>query len=224
MNKKSSTPMIIAIIAIIAILLALVLCHKKSPGYRVYFGNLSDGANVESPFKVEMKSENLVVEPAANGVVEGHGHFHILIDTAPSAIGEPVPMDASHLHFGKGQVETTLDLPEGDHTLILQFASGNHYPYDPQVTQTVHIRVTKQNPPPAALNPETHGTEEMKMDTVVNSSGAMTLMKANKSKNVKGKAKNVKPETLPNTPPPINPGMGNGMGGNSGGMGGAGGH
>jgi hypothetical protein len=114
-------------------------------GKKVYFANLEDGANVESPFKVQMKAENLIVEPASLGVNEGHGHFHILVDAPLASPSEPMVKDAKHIHYGDGQTETTLDLPVGQHTLILQFAKGDHVPYDPPVYQQVTVNVTKQN-------------------------------------------------------------------------------
>jgi hypothetical protein len=123
-------------------------------GKKVYFGNLADGANLESPFKVQMKAENLIVEPAALGVNDGHGHFHILVDEPLAASSGPIPKDAQHIHYGDGQTETTLDLPVGKHTLILEFAKGDHVPYDPPIYQQVTINVTKQNAPvaPAAAD------------------------------------------------------------------------
>ena len=114
-------------------------------GKKVYFGNLEDGSNVESPFKVEMKAENLIVEPATMGVTEGHGHFHIVLNAPLSSPAEPMPKDEKHIHYGDGQTSTTLDLPVGQHTLILQFADGAHVPYDPPVYQQIQINVTKQN-------------------------------------------------------------------------------
>jgi uncharacterized protein DUF4399 len=114
-------------------------------GKKVYFGNLEDGSNVESPFKVEMKAENLIVEPATLGVNEGHGHFHIVLDASLASPAEPMPKDAKHIHYGDGQTSTILDLPVGQHTLILQFAKGDHVPYDPPVYQQIQINVTKQN-------------------------------------------------------------------------------
>lgn len=112
---------------------------------KVYFGNLADGAQVESPIKVLMKAENLIVEPAALGVNEGHGHFHIIIDGPIASPSEPMVKDGSHIHYGNGQTEAMVDLPLGQHTLILQFAKGNHVPYDPPVYQQVQITVTKVN-------------------------------------------------------------------------------
>ena len=115
---------------------------------RVYFGNLEDGAQVESPFRVEMKTENLIVEPATMGVNEGHGHFHILVNTPLAPTKAPIPKDEKHIHYGQGETETILDLPVGQHTLVLQFATGDHVPYDPQVFQQIRVNVTKQNPMP----------------------------------------------------------------------------
>lgn len=112
---------------------------------KVYFGNLEDGANVESPFKVVMKAENLIVEPATLGVNDGHGHFHILVNAPLHGTGSPIPKDEKHIHYGDGQTETVLDLPVGSHTLVLQFAKGDHVSYDPPIYQQVQITVTKQN-------------------------------------------------------------------------------
>lgn len=124
---------------------------------RVYFGNLEDGSNVESPFRVVMKTENLIVEPASLGVNEGHGHFHILVDVTQIGSSQPIPKDETHIHYGKGETEAVLDLPVGQHTLILQFATGDHIPYNPQVFQQVQVNVTKRNPP---LAPDTTAAKD----------------------------------------------------------------
>lgn len=117
-------------------------------GKRVYFGNLEDGSIVESPFKVVMKAENLIVEPAALGVNEGHGHFHIIVDAPVVGASELIPKDEKHIHYGNGQMETVLDLPVGQHTLVLQFAKGDHVSYKPPLFQQIQVNVTKRNPPP----------------------------------------------------------------------------
>lgn len=109
----------------------------------VWFGNLTDGQTVTSPFTVDMKAANLVVEPAATGITDGHGHFHILIDVPLPEAPDPIPFDEQHRHFGGGDTITTLDLPPGEHTLTLQFAKGDHVPYDPQIAQTIRITVAE---------------------------------------------------------------------------------
>lgn len=116
---------------------------KPAPAPEVRFGNLKDGQTVTSPFVVKMTAENLVVEPASAGVREGHGHFHILVDAPAVKAPEAIPSDSQHIHFGKGQTETTLDLPAGEHTLTLQFAKGDHVSYDPLIVQTIHVTVVK---------------------------------------------------------------------------------
>jgi Domain of unknown function (DUF4399) len=130
-------------------LLILAACGGGG-GKKVYFGNLADGASVESPFQVQMKAEGLIVEPASMGVNEGHGHFHIIVDATLASPSEPMSKDEKHIHYGDGQSEATLDLPVGQHTLILQFAKGDHVPYDPPIYQQVSVNVTKQNTPAAA--------------------------------------------------------------------------
>lgn len=142
MPKYGSTPWTSLIFAGSAILLAA--CGGGS-NKKVYFGNLEDGSNVESPFKVVMKAENLIVEPATMGVNDGHGHFHIIVDASLASPAEPMAKDAKHIHYGDGKMEATLDLPVGQHTLILQFAKGDHVPYDPPIYQQIQINVTKQN-------------------------------------------------------------------------------
>jgi hypothetical protein len=131
-------------LALTGALLILSGCNKAGQK-KVYFGNLEDGTSLESPFKVQMKAENLIVEPASMGVTEGHGHFHILVDVPSAAPGAPIPKDGEHIHYGNGQTETVLDLPVGKHTLILEFAKGDHVPYDPPVLQQITVNVTKRN-------------------------------------------------------------------------------
>ena len=101
-------------------------CAESEDGASVRFIQPIDGSTVSSPVAVEMGVENFIVEPAANGVIEGHGHLHIMIDTTCVEARRTVPPDAQHLHFGKGQTETVLDLEPGTHFLCLQAADGDH--------------------------------------------------------------------------------------------------
>ncbi len=140
--KKSALIAIAVLTSVFAIL--LVGCGGGGTK-KVFFGNLQDGASIESPFRVQMKAENLIVEPATLGVTEGHGHFHIIVDASLASPSEPMNKDEKHIHYGAGQSESLLDLPLGKHTLILQFAKGNHVPYDPPIYQQVEITVTKEN-------------------------------------------------------------------------------
>jgi hypothetical protein len=85
----------------------------------------SAGATVPTTFTVVMAATGLSVEPA--GLVnEQAGHFHLLIDEPFVAPGEIVPTDATHLHFGKAQLTTTVTLEPGVYLLRLQMADGEH--------------------------------------------------------------------------------------------------
>ncbi|RIK48374.1 MAG: hypothetical protein DCC57_13435 [Chloroflexi bacterium] len=100
-----------------------------------------DGATVPRRFDVEMAADGLTIEPAGE-IHEGAGHFHILVDTDFIAAGELIPFDEQHLHFGKGQLTTTLELAPGVHVLRLQAANGAHValggePYQDTITITV---------------------------------------------------------------------------------------
>jgi hypothetical protein len=110
-------------------------------GAKVYFKNLRNNEIVKSPFKVVMGVKNIKVD-SAGFVVAGEGHHHILIDAGDSvAAGQVIPKDAQHLHFGKGQTSTTIELPRGKHRLTLQFADGIHRSYGSKLSATVEITV-----------------------------------------------------------------------------------
>lgn len=100
----------------------------------VYFVNLRDGQEVTSPFRVVFGLYGLGVAPA--GVEKPDtGHHHLLVDTEilPDKMGEMIPKDDKHLHFGGGQTETVLTLPPGPHTLVLVVGDKDHTPLKPSV-------------------------------------------------------------------------------------------
>ncbi len=88
-----------------------------------------DGAVVTSPFTVEMVAKGITIEPAGE-IHENAGHFHIMIDTDFVGPDELIPFDENHLHFGQGQLTTTLELEPGIHVLRLQVADGAHLALD----------------------------------------------------------------------------------------------
>ncbi|MEZ4734128.1 MAG: DUF4399 domain-containing protein [Caldilineaceae bacterium] len=105
--------------------ITVTVAEDENAGPRVHFVSPTDGATVSPTFMVEMAAAGLTVEPA--GVInEGAGHFHILVDTDFVPAGEVIITDEQHLHFGKGQYTTTLELEPGEHVLRLQFANGAH--------------------------------------------------------------------------------------------------
>lgn len=76
-----------------------------------------------------------IVSPAAGARVKS---------PATADLTLPLPVSDGIRHFGKGQTETTLDLPPGKHTLQLLFADFTHTPFTPNVaSKKITITVTK---------------------------------------------------------------------------------
>lgn len=128
-----------AVVTVGAIALALtavaVAQIKRTPapkGAEVYIISPKDGETVTSPVTVQFGLKNMGVVPAGLAF-EGAGHHHLLVDTDTPPLGAPIPTDANHLHFGKGQTETTLELKPGKHTLQLVVGDMLHVPHDPPV-------------------------------------------------------------------------------------------
>ena len=78
----------------------------------------------------------------------GTGHHHLIVDGQGVPAGEAVPKDDTHIHFGQGQTEHTLELSPGKHTLTLQFADGLHRSYGPALSTTITVEVSASPPAP----------------------------------------------------------------------------
>ena len=106
----------------------------------VKFLEPTNGAKVSAKFKVKMAVDGYTIGPVGD-LAKGKGHHHLIVDSGPIAEGTVVPADKTHLHFGKGQTETEVELPPGKHKLTLQFADGAHRSYGPAMSQTIEITV-----------------------------------------------------------------------------------
>ena len=119
-----------------------------------YFVNLKNGDTVTSPFKVIFGlSPNMGVAPS--GVEKPNvGHHHLLIDKTLSAeeMTQPITVDEQHVHFGKGQTETTVTLPPGKHTLQLMLGDWTHIPFKPPVQSEVITVTVKEAGAKSATN------------------------------------------------------------------------
>ncbi len=113
---------------------AVVIAHTPPEHAKVYFVGLTDGAVVESPFRVQFGIQGFGITPAGTTGKERHtaGHHHLLVnvESLPD-MDEPIPRDRHHMHFDAGETETLLELPPGKHTLQLLLGDEEHEPHDP---------------------------------------------------------------------------------------------
>lgn len=87
-----------------------------------YFTNLSNGARLETPFVLKFGLIRRGPVPAGHSAGRA-GRHHLLIDQAlPSDLNKPLPFNDHCVHFGKGRLETVIDLPPGEHTVRLLLA------------------------------------------------------------------------------------------------------
>jgi len=127
--------MLRAIIIIATLISPSVIAQTQNPsaeGAELYFIAPNDGDTVTSPVSVKFGLKNMGIAPAGVNV-EHTGHHHILIDTGLPALDKPIPADEQHVHFGKGQTETSLNLAPGKHTLQLLLGDYVHTPHSPPV-------------------------------------------------------------------------------------------
>lgn len=107
---------------------------------KVFIIEPANNAVVESPVTIKFGLDNMAISPA--GVPhENGGHHHLLVDTPLPDLTQPIPSDAQHIHFGKGQTETTLELTPGEHSLQLLVGDFAHRPHAKPVYSEV-IKIT----------------------------------------------------------------------------------
>lgn len=109
-----------------------------------YFTNLKDGDKVESPFVVRFGLAMRGIVPA--GKTAGRaGHHHLLVNQSlPLDFKKPLPFTEQYIHFGKGQMETVLDLKPGTYQLNLLLADQGHIPYF-VYSKPMRVTVMKQD-------------------------------------------------------------------------------
>ncbi|MBC7386025.1 MAG: DUF4399 domain-containing protein [Cryobacterium sp.] len=123
------------------------MAHLNIPGFeaapataKVIFESPKNHDVVTKKFKVKFGVSGMKLHPAGE-LNPGTGHHHLIIDGDSVPAGQTVPADATHIHFGKGQTETEIELAPGPHKLTLQFANGAHLSYGPTMATTIDIIV-----------------------------------------------------------------------------------
>ena len=110
---------------------------------QAHFTNLADGARIETPFVLKFGLTGAGLAPFVKEQA-GTGHHHLLINRdLPMDLTQPLPFNDQYIHFGKGQMETVLDLKPGTYSLNLLLADQGHIPYF-VYSKPLHVTVTKQ--------------------------------------------------------------------------------
>ena len=109
-----------------------------------YFTNLKDGDSRVAPFLLRFGLSMRGLVPA--GKTAGRaGHHHLLINQPlPLDFKKPLPFTDQYIHFGKGQMETVVDLKPGTYTLNLLLADQGHIPYF-VFSKPVRVTITAQD-------------------------------------------------------------------------------
>ncbi len=161
MNRARKVRVWSAAIALVLVAAACGSSNDKTPtvattppARSVAFTTPVDGASVANPVKVAFSTRGFMLEPAG-AVHEGAGHLHVMVDVPCVAVGQVIPKDAQHIHFGKGQTSGQIDLAAGKHTLCLQAGDGAHTALD--LTDTITITVDS-TPSVAFLEPAAGAT------------------------------------------------------------------
>lgn len=96
-----------------------------------YFTNLKDGDTIETPYLVKFGlSGGWGLAPITKAVGGKAGHHHLLINKdLPLDFKMALPFTDQYMHFGKGQMETVLNLPPGTYKLRLLLADDKHLPH-----------------------------------------------------------------------------------------------
>jgi hypothetical protein len=99
-----------------------------------------DGAQVRSPFAVQIQARNLELAPSGTSA-DGEGHFHVRINEHCVESGAAIPVEENTLHIGSGKSTTEVDLTPGRYELCVQIGDGFHVAVN--VVDTVEIWVVE---------------------------------------------------------------------------------
>ncbi len=99
----------------------------------------SNNEELSSPVEICMEVSGIVVEQAKKGVNEGRGHHHLLLNSLPADLSQPI--GKQEIHMGDGSKCKTLQFVPGRHVIYTVFAYGNHVPYDPPITDRIIISI-----------------------------------------------------------------------------------
>lgn len=131
-----------SLFVLLAITQAIYIELLSAEPRKVFFIKPLDKEHVTNPVIIEFGVKGMKIVPAgADEPMSGHHHLLLNIDKLPN-MKYPIPADENHLHFGKGQTQTKLNLPPGKHTLQLLLGNHLHIPHEvPLISEKIEIIV-----------------------------------------------------------------------------------
>ncbi len=99
------------------------------------------GAVVTNPVRVRLQASGVKIAPAG---VDKHrsGHFHLMVDVdADPQLDEPMQENDQHIRLSNGEMEVTLMLAPGRHTLQVILADEEHTHFENMLSSKITILV-----------------------------------------------------------------------------------
>jgi hypothetical protein len=105
----------------------------------------AEGDSVGTDVVVVLSGRGVTIEKAAGTRVDGVGHYHLFLDTPPSADTIAIPPNtATTVHIGSGDSTYTFKgVAPGPHELIVVLGHGDHVPMATMARDTVRFVVKK---------------------------------------------------------------------------------
>lgn len=129
----------------VAVLAGTVSACGAETGPRVHFVQPEDGATVSSPFEVVFGAEGVEVGAVPEEVEtprEGVVHYHLAADTECLPPGTRIPQADPWIHFGDGSNRIEMQLPPGQHRLVVQAGDDEHRTIE-GLCRTISITVSE---------------------------------------------------------------------------------
>ena len=113
---------------------------------QAYFTNLNNDDKIETPFVLRFGlAGGWGLAPISAPISGKSGHHHLLVNRdLPLDFQKPLPFNEQYVHFGKGQMETVLNLVPGTYNLRLLLADHLHLPHF-VYSRPVSVTVVKKN-------------------------------------------------------------------------------
>jgi hypothetical protein len=121
-----------------------IYAHSVAKQASAFIISPKNNAVLNNPVKIKFGVKGILIAPAG---VNKHkaGHYHLLVDvTEPISLDDPIPRNQNHIHFDQGELETTIKLSPGKHSLQLVVADEEHEPFEELISKKITIQVTKE--------------------------------------------------------------------------------